>query len=179
MTQQWLNEPDQWSQSPNGIHVSVGAGTDFWRKTHDNGIRDNGHFFYLPVTGDFRAVVRLAGEYREQYDQAGLMARVNETTWLKCGIELVDGTHLASVVVTRDWSDWSVRPVAEASEIWWKLKRHGSTFEASFSIDAAKYDVMRQAYLTSAPQLDIGFMACAPKGDGFRVTFHDFEVSAS
>lgn len=176
MTHQWLNEPAEWNQSDGAIRVTVEAETDFWRKTHDSGIRDNGHFYYTPVSGDFTAIVRFAGEYRDQYDQAGLMARVDETTWLKCGIESVDEAQLASVVVTRDWSDWSVRPVADPPAVWWKLNRHGETFEAAFSLDGTKYDVMRQAYLTSVPQIEVGIMACAPKGGGFPVTFHDFEV---
>ena len=179
MTHHWLNEPAEWNQSDSAIQVTVAAGTDFWRKTHDGCVRDNGHFYFRPISGDFTASVRLAGEYCGLYDHAGLMARVDETTWLKCGIELVDGSQLASVVVTRDWSDWSVRPIADPPEVWWKLNRHGDTFEASFSLDGTKYDVIRQSYLTSASQLDIGIMACAPKGDGFSVTFHDFEVSST
>ena len=173
---QWRNEPAEWNQSADTIQMTADAGTDFWRKTHDGGIRDNGHFYFAPVTGDFIALVQLTGQFRDQYDQAGLMARVDEATWLKCGIELVDGAQLASVVVTRDWSDWSVRPVAAPPVVWWKLERHEQTIEAAFSLDGKQYDVMRQTYLTSVPGLEVGIMACAPKGAGFSVTFRQFEI---
>jgi regulation of enolase protein 1 (concanavalin A-like superfamily) len=36
------------------------------------------------------------------------MIRVDETIWLKTGIEFVDGVQHISAVVTRDYSDWSV-----------------------------------------------------------------------
>ena len=37
----------------------------------------------------------------QQYDQAGLMVRLDPQHWLKCGIEYVDGRQCASAVVTR------------------------------------------------------------------------------
>ena len=55
--------------------MTVSGGTDFWRKTHYGFIRDNGHFGYVAVQGDFSAEVKVMGGYRDLYDQAGLMLR--------------------------------------------------------------------------------------------------------
>lgn len=176
---QWQNEPTQWKQQGETIHVQVDAGTDFWRKTHDSQIRDNGHFYFQPVEGDFVARVKFSGEYQGQYDQAGLMVRVDQATWLKCGVEYVDGAHLASAVVTRDWSDWSVMPISVSDSLWCQLERHQQTFQVAFSFDGEKFETVRQAFLTEVSHLQIGIMACAPKGDGFPVTFEDFTVQKS
>ena len=54
------------------------------------------------------------GAYHDLYDQAGLMIRIDERNWITCGIELVDGVQQVSAVVTREFSDWSVRPLPEA-----------------------------------------------------------------
>ena len=156
--------------------MQADAATDFWRKTHNGAIRDNGHFYFKHVEGDFTARVKLSGRYRDQYDQAGLMARADGTTWLKCGIEYVDGTQLASAVVTRDWSDWSVAPIGEPAGVWWKLHRHEQTLVVAYSLDGEVYETLRQAFLTEAPRLEVGIMACAPKGGGFSVTFEEFTV---
>ena len=102
---EWLNEPPQWTRGGSMIRLEVEPETDFWRKTHDGGVRDNGHFYFERAEGDFSAQVRLSAEYSAQYDQAGLMVRLDETTWLKCGIEYVDGVQFASTVVTRDLLD--------------------------------------------------------------------------
>ena len=175
-TSQWKNEPRQWSRQAGTIRLQVDAGTDFWRKTHDGGIRDNGHFYFQSTEGDFTARVKISGQYSGQYDQAGLMARVDQTTWLKCGVEYVDQSHLASAVVTRDWSDWSVRPIDEPQTTWWKLQRHEQTFHVAYSLDGDKFHVVRQAFLTDVQQLQVGIIACAPKGAGFPVTFSEFTV---
>jgi regulation of enolase protein 1 (concanavalin A-like superfamily) len=50
-------------------------------------------------------------EGKQQFDQGGLMLRVDDNHWIKTGIEVVDGNARASVVVTnRGWSDWSTQP---------------------------------------------------------------------
>ena len=34
----------------------------------------------------------------------------------------------------------------------------------------------RQAYLTDAASVDVGLMACSPRGSGFAVTFENLSV---
>jgi regulation of enolase protein 1 (concanavalin A-like superfamily) len=171
---QWLNEPRTWSVSGNGLSARSQENTDFWRQTHDGGIRDNGHFYFSSVSGDFTAQVKLTGEYDAQYDQAGLMVRIDERTWLKCGIEYVDGRQYASTVITRDYSDWSVIPVANSRFIWIQCERRGVTFTVRYSLDGSEYMMIRQSYLTRESEQQIGMMLASPKGEGFAVLFEDY-----
>lgn len=175
----WHHEPPAWRRDGDTITISAVAGTDFWRKTHDGGIRDNGHFYYQPVRGDFTAEVHVRGDYRSQYDQAGLMLRQDETCWLKCGVEYVDGTEYASSVVTRDWSDWSILPVSGSGTLWLRLSRQGPTITVSYSVDGADYSMMRQAFLTEATTVNVGVMAAAPKGNGFTASFEALRIASS
>ena len=62
---EWYNEPPVWEIQGETITVTSGAKTDFWRQTHYGFIRDNGHFFYQPVQGDFIVEVKVSGEYRD------------------------------------------------------------------------------------------------------------------
>jgi regulation of enolase protein 1 (concanavalin A-like superfamily) len=174
---EWLNEPAHWSEDGTAITITADTNTDFWRKTHDGGIRDTGHFYFQPVRGDFVAEVKFAGNYHALYDQAGLMVRADKATWLKCGIELFEGVQCASVVVTRDFSDWSVVPLPEPPPVLWlRVARHGSTFDVSYSADGGTYTMLRQTYLTGAETVQVGVMVCAPTGDGFTATFEGFQV---
>ena len=106
----WMNEPASWKRSGDRLLVRSRAKTDFWRKTFYGYITDNGHLFYVPVSGDFVFQARVNGEYAALYDQAGLMVRQNAENWVKCGTEFFDGQRHASVVFTRDFSDWSTMP---------------------------------------------------------------------
>lgn len=176
---QWYNEPPFWQPLTNGIQLTTGAKTDFWRKTHYGFIRDNGHFYYQPVTGDFTAEVTITGQYQDLYDQAGLMVRENETTWLKCGIELVEAVQTISAVVTRDFSDWAVVPLQQPPQsLGLKVQRRAEAIEVQYSLDGQQYQMLRLAYLTSAATLDVGIMAASPQGAGYMVTFERLTIDS-
>ena len=105
---QWLNEPARWSREGGTLTVTADAGTDFWRTTGYGYVRDNGHLYGELMAGDFDLSVRLRGSYAAQYDQAGIMVRVDARNWLKAGVEFVDGQPRFSTVITRDYSSWAV-----------------------------------------------------------------------
>jgi uncharacterized protein len=174
---QWLNEPPQWEDKDGSVRVMTRGDTDFWRVTHYGFVRHDGHFYYQEVEGDFTADVRIVGQYRELYDQAGLMLRLDEANWIKCGIELVEGVQQASVVVTREFSDWSVVALPQnPPSILLRLKRRGDGVEVFYSLDGVQYIMMRLAYFPTANPVQIGLMCATPKGEGFTVIFEDFKV---
>ncbi|MBE9054269.1 DUF1349 domain-containing protein [Nostocales cyanobacterium LEGE 11386] len=141
MTQmKWYNEPVNWREQAEILHVNTGAKTDFWQKTHYNFRCDNGNFFYQEVTGNFTVEVKVIGQYQALYDQAGLMIRENEKTWLKCGIEYVEGVQNVSAVVTREYSDWSIVPLSQPSTaLWLRVQRRAETVEVQYSLDGENY----------------------------------------
>lgn len=173
----WRNEPPMWTADGDAISATTAPQTDYWRKTHYGFIRDNGHLYYQEWTGDFVAEVKVSGAYRALYDQAGLMIRADESTWLKCGIEYLDGVQQASVVVTRDYSDWSVAPLpTNPPSLWLRLTRTGPDIEVRYALDGTTYELLRRAYLTPAATVQVGVMCASPKENGFSVTFDGFTV---
>ena len=175
----WYNEPPAWTAQGNKLTVTTGPGTDFWQKTHYGFQRDNGHFYYQEVEGDFLAQLKFSAQYRDLYDQAGLMVRLDENNWLKCGIEFVEGVQNVSAVVTRDFSDWSIVPLANnPAALWLRVKREGTALEVSYSFDGAKYSLLRLAYIIPAPGLQVGPMCASPDGSGFEATFEEFQVQS-
>jgi regulation of enolase protein 1 (concanavalin A-like superfamily) len=174
---QWLNEPQSWTARGDAITVTSDPKTDFWRKTHYDFTVDNGHFYYQHATGDFVADVKFSAAYNALYDQAGLMVRVDEANWIKCGIEFVDGMQFVSVVVTRDYSDWSVVPLLQAPPaIWLRVNRQGATVEVFYALDATDYTMIRTAHLSSAETTQVGLMCASPQGEGFTATFEGFAI---
>lgn len=174
---QWYNPPFHWTASDEAIVVRTNPKTDFWRKTHYGFMRDNGHFYFEEVRGNFVAEVKITGSYESLYDQAGLMLRSDETTWMKCGIEFVDGQQQASVVVTRDFSDWSVVPLTTApSSIWLRVTHQAGDLDVQYSLDGTDYSMLRIAHLATAESLQVGVMCASPEGAGFSVSFESLTI---
>ena len=71
-SRRWNNPPQKPADTADTLTETVPAGTDYWRVTHYGFIRDNGPFQYEKRSGNFEAIVRVHGEYRELYHQAGL-----------------------------------------------------------------------------------------------------------
>ncbi len=174
----WFNEPPQWDVQGDILHFRTEPHTDFWRKTHYGFTRDNGHFYYELVKGDFDVEVKVSGEYTDLYDQAGVMIRIDEQNWLKTGIEYVNGVQHISAVFTREFSDWSVTPLPEnPSMIWLRLTRRAEAVEVHYSLNGVDYTLLRMGYLLPEETAGVGLMAASPEGAGFPVTFDGFKVT--
>ncbi|SHN34537.1 hypothetical protein SAMN04488057_12328 [Cyclobacterium lianum] len=172
----WLNEPRKWSAGNKKLLVKTDQMKDFWRITQHDFVKDDGHFYYREMNGPFSCTLKFSGLYRDLYDQAGLMIRLDATTWIKAGIEFVDGAAKASVVVTRDFSDWSLVDLPEYPAVFWIRARRGKDHvEISCSSDGVRFALMRLAFFPAAASLQVGPMAASPKGEGFDVEFESLQ----
>jgi len=173
----WLNPPAAVTYGSGSVTARARTRTDFWRKTFYGYVTDNGHFFYLPMFGEFTFQARVNGKYATLYDQAGLMVRLDEKRWMKCGSELVDGKRRASVVFTHDFSDWSTMDDLSQSEpVWWRVARKKDSIEAQISEDGVTFFTVRQGYFPAYVEGQVGIMCAAPEGAGFEATFDELRL---
>ena len=173
----WFKQPKQWKIDEQKLIVTADAKTDFWQKTHYGYSTDNGHFYYTEYPGDFEASVKITGTYKDLYDQAGLMIRVDSKNWIKSGIEFVNGGINISAVYTREFSDWSVIARKDVPvSIWLKLVRKNDSVELSYSVNGKDFEMQRLGYFPPKVKAMVGIMAAAPEGNGFTVAFENFEV---
>ncbi len=177
---QWLNEPPSWREEDGTLRITTGDRTDFWRETHYGFIRDDGHLRFRSVEGDFTVELQFSGNYQELYDQAGLMLRIDERNWIKAGIEFVAGRQMLSVVVTRDFSDWSTALAPHGVE-WMGLRvsKYASAVRVEWAAaePQSDYQLIRLAYLPEAVSLRVGPMCCSPQRAGFEARFREFRVA--
>ena len=174
----WVNEPAVHSGDAHELRLVTGENTDFWQRTFYGFERDNGHAYLTPIDGDFSATVIIRGDYRELYDQAGLMLRIDERNWIKAGIEYTDDLMHFSVVVTNGVSDWSVIPLHGSSkedQVSVRMTRHGDAVRVQFCVNGAAWQMARLAPFSSADAA-VGAMACSPQRSGFEVIFTELKI---
>ena len=175
---QWFNEPENWEIRNNTLHMFVTPQSDYWRISHYGFTVDDAPFCYAVYGGEFEAKVKITGEYRERFDQMGLMIRADQENWIKAGIEFVDGKYNLSVVVTHRTSDWSVIPLDKTPPfVWIKAIRRLDAVEIFYSFDDKSYTMMRNAWFQDNIPVMVGLMAASPEGKGFNALFENFRVT--
>jgi regulation of enolase protein 1 (concanavalin A-like superfamily) len=175
----WLNEPTTWHKEGSTITATAAPKSDFWRRTQYGFIADNGHLYGQAASGDCIIEATINTEYLAQYDHAGLMLRLDEETWIKCGSEHVDGRDLVGAVVTRGYSDWSVTPLPqEHGPLRLRLAREGGTITFSWALGQDDWTVGRIAHLGEGPAI-AGIMLASPQGEGFTASFTDLSITCT
>lgn len=168
----WLNPPAATDADGSDLVVTAVEGSDFWRTTSYGFVHDDGHGLLRPLATGQAAEVTFVADLDEQFDQAGILLRVDAARWVKAGLERSDGALQLGAVVTDGMSDWSVAPVPD-----WAGRR--VTVRASLGADAvtvrawcdgAAPALVRVAPLTGRPVM-AGPMVCAPTRAGLKVRF--------
>ena len=174
---QWFNEPSQWEIKDKKLTLFATPQSDYWRIAHYGFTVDDAPFLYTTYGGEFEAKVKITGDYRERYDQAGMIIRIDHENYIKTGIEYVDGKYNLSAVVTHHTSDWSVITLDRAVPfIWIKAVRRLDAVEIYYSYDDQTYTLMRIAWLQDNTPVQVGLMAASPDGQGFQASFEHFQV---
>ena len=187
-----------WSADKHATELTIvpPAKKDYWRKTYYDPImiKDDGPFLHtvnhvLETAGFYTIAVQFDLQAARQFDQAGIMIRVNAEHWIKTGIEVVDGHARLSCVVTNGYSDWSTQAWTGQQQdntvgvlvqkvplrVHW---RAGSVVVES-QLMPEIWDFIRIAHLETgaATTFQAGVFACAPADQqGTRAVFRDFSI---
>ena len=174
---QWFNEPENWTIKNNSLTMQVTPQSDYWRISHYGFTVDDAPFIYTTRGGEFEVKVKISGDYKVRFDQAGLMLRIDKEHYIKAGIEYVDGKYNLSCVVTHHTSDWSVIELDKPVEaVWIKAVRRLDAVEIFYSFDDVNYTMMRNCWLADNSPVMVGMMAACPDGNGFEARFESFQI---
>ena len=114
----WLNPPAAVEERGGDLLVTAVEKSDAWRRTSYGFIVDTAHVLLAPFEQNTAVEVDMTAAFTENFDQAGIMVRVDAENWVKAGVEFSDGACQLGAVVTAGNSDWSVAPVPD-----WQGKR--------------------------------------------------------
>ena len=109
----WTHEPEGVEERDGDLLVTAVEGSDAWRTTSYGFVHDSEHALLAPLPQDSAVEVELTTAFTEQFDQGGVLVRVDSEHWVKAGVEYSDGACQLGAVVTAPVSDWSVAPVPE------------------------------------------------------------------
>ncbi len=176
----WFHEPSTYHLGA-GLKIVTDANTDFWQKTHYGFQHDDGHALLTNVTGDFCLKTHVEFQPQQQYDQCGLLVRMDEHNWIKVSTEFEDAQHsrLGSVVTNLGYSDWATQDISSTHRaLWYRISRNGADFLLESSFDGQQWSQLRITHLHQPlAQLQIGVYACSPLGKEFWCKFNLLEIA--
>lgn len=179
----WLNPPAHWAAERGSLRLQTLPRTDFWQETHYGFRRDDGHFLHRAMAGDFDIETELWFEPNAQYDQAGLMVRIDAGTWLKASVEFeVEGlANLGAVVTNAALSDWSMQAVAAFDgRLRLRIQRRQNdytVFAATADAALARIRLARLHADNGVGPVLVGPYACSPTGEGCVAFFRHVTVT--
>ena len=174
----WTTEPSAVAIGDEGMRVTAREGSDAWRTTSYGFVHDSEHALLAPFPQDSAVEVSFRLDFSGQFDQAGVFVRVDETNWIKTGVELSDGTESVGAVVTRGVSDWSLSPVPEWSGriVTVRASRSGDALTIRARVDGEDWRLVRVAPLDPDADVATGPFCCAPSRDDLTVLFTSWRV---
>ncbi|WP_156364273.1 DUF1349 domain-containing protein [Curtobacterium sp. Leaf261] len=170
---QWTNEPKAVQVADEGMHVTAREGSDAWRTTSYGFVHDTEHALLNDLPQGTAVEVSFRLDFTAQFDQAGVFVRVDESTWVKAGVELSDGEQSLGAVVTRGESDWSLSPVPDwaGREVTVRASRSGDALTVRARVDAEPWRLVRVAPLPVDAVVGAGPFCCAPSRADLTVHF--------
>jgi regulation of enolase protein 1 (concanavalin A-like superfamily) len=174
----WLNPPMKTELSPEGFTVTASEKSDFWRETSYGFVHNDGHALLNDFPQDSALELSWMLNYREQFDQAGLMVYHDDRNWIKAGVEFADGSPQLGAVVTNGKSDWSVAPVSEwmNKEVFLRFSRTGDALTIRAKAEG-EWRLVRLVPLD--PNLDwkVGLFCASPTRAGLKILFKSLKVT--
>lgn len=176
----WLYEPKTWEIRKNGIYVESDEITDFWQRTHYGFRNDNAHMLYIETEKDFTMTTKIKFNPVNQFDQCGLVVRIDEDNWLKTSIEYERGNppKLGAVVTNLGYSDWSTEELdKQVDEAEFRISREGKDYKIEVNVLNRGWKQLRICHLHSSKKIvKCGIYCCSPIDNGYKVLFTDIKV---
>ena len=177
---QWLNEPT-WHAGEDELEMHAVEGSDLWQHTSYGFVRDSGHALLHPVGPGQACEVDLLANMSEQFDQAGLLVRVNPTLWLKTGLELADESLGVSAVLTNGRSDWSTSPADEWMGTWVRFRVSVGRDSLTVRVrpEGGEWRLVRLVPFMPSGPIRVGPYSCSPSRAGYVARFRNLAMTSA
>ncbi|OQY31520.1 MAG: hypothetical protein B6241_13780 [Spirochaetaceae bacterium 4572_59] len=191
----WLFEPENKQITSHSVTITTEAGTDLWQRSYYGFRNDNAPALLFESLDNFSFTSKVTFQYRNLFDQCGLIIYLDSENWFKASIEYENNQYsrLGSVVTNRGYSDWATSDINLPSCLWYRLNRRGPDFLIESSLDGVDFRQMRVFHLhelgettsemgradpplPSEKSVPFGVYACSPLDSSFEALFSDFKL---
>ena len=161
------------------LTLTAGPRTDWFVSPADGSVKLDAVAQLESVEGDFVLSARVEVDFAATFDAGVLVLWHDERTWAKLCFEYSpDREPMVVSVVTRDVSDDANSTVIDGNAVWLRIARIGRAHAFHYSTDGERWNLVRHFALVPDAELQAGFLAQSPTGDGCSATFSDVRFGA-
>lgn len=177
------------------VIIETDPGTDLWQRSFYGFQNDNAPMLQTITNENFTFSFRVDFEYKNRFDQCGVIIYLDSDNWFKASIEYENGdlSRLGSVVTNQGYSDWATTDINTPFSRYYRLSRRGPDFLIESSADGKEYVQMRIFHLRelgettmemgkanpplpAEKEVSFGIYACSPLESSFRAEFSELEI---
>jgi len=177
---EWINKSDNFTIVGSDLTIQPKSETDLWRRTYYGFRNDNAPIFVTKIEGDFTFTIKAAFDYKNQYDQCGIVLYENSENWVKASVEQENEifSRLGSVVTNHDFSDWATTNIpAGVCEKWYHISRRQQDYYIEYSTDGNMFKQMRMLHFLGT-KARVGVYASSTVKAGFKAIFSKFNFES-
>lgn len=180
---QWKNNPVDWKVgADNSLSITAGAKTDwFIEPSGSTWVSSNAPIaLFTPPAEDFLLNAKVTVNFASTYDAGVLFLYERDDLWAKLCFEYSpQNKPMVVSVVTRGLSDDCNSSVIDANTVYLRVARIATTFALHYSLDGKYWNLVRYFTLGKLENLQVGFEAQSPTGQGCNVVFSEIAYQPS
>ena len=173
----WLNEPEQWEFTDEGLIVQAEPRTDYFIDPARTAVKGAAHFLYTEQEGDFTFKAFVQAEMISDYDAATMLVMVDDENWGKLCYEFTYKQPMIVSVVTKGLSDDCNSLAVPDTGVYLRVTRFDDCFAFHYSLDGEYWVMVRYYNMPAASPVKVGVVAQSPTGEGCRVRIANLDVS--
>jgi regulation of enolase protein 1 (concanavalin A-like superfamily) len=178
----WKNNPVNWKVgSGNSLSITAGAKTDwFVEPSGSDWVASNAPAaMFTPPNENFLLSAKVTVEFASTFDAGVLLLYERDDLWTKLCFEYSPQKQPMIVsVVTRGVSDDCNSTVINGNTVHLRVARMGDAFGLHYSLDGKYWNMVRYFTLGKLENLQVGFEAQSPMGEGCNVMFSEIAYRA-
>ncbi|MCI7222439.1 MAG: DUF1349 domain-containing protein [Firmicutes bacterium] len=177
----WINKPNNYIIGKSKVIMETKPFTNFWGKTYYHHTQSNGSALVLDIKQNFSFSVRVDYDYKNQFDQSGMLLYASSDNWVKIYTEDIDDEciSVSCSVCIHGYCDTSSMRMGKAIKyIYFRIDHLDEDFRVLYSLNKRKYKTMRIFHLKNRTgKFKVGIYAASPKDSSFDVVFSEMIIS--
>ena len=170
----WRNSPVNWNAKDGVLTIRSAEKTDWYIAPTDGQQAASSPLLLFPAPRDFWFSAKLTVDFKSLFDAGALVVLADEKDWVKFAFESPNGKTGSIVsVVTRGLSDDDTGTAIEGNSVYLKVSKTGQAIFLYFSMDGKRWNLTRAFNFGPEQQLQLGFSAKSPLGNGSTVSFSE------